>query len=176
MRIGRRAWLSVTERSMSMRRRLASGLLRAIVRGSSREPGSWPTAILHELEYVDGDWAALWWALGGATAVFRRAVPRYLRARGVLIKRLGRTTAELVSGAAVASGMMGICLAVLVHLPNMSWLRLVRSSLLEQAAVIVGLETICLIIAFALWRRRRSVASGALVAGTTLLLHVVTYG
>jgi MYXO-CTERM domain-containing protein len=51
--------------------------------------------MLRELDYVDSDWSALWWALGGAAA---------------------------------------------------------------------------------LWRRRRSFATGALVAGTTLFLHVVTYG
>jgi MYXO-CTERM domain-containing protein len=51
--------------------------------------------MLRELDYVDSDWSALWWALGGAAA---------------------------------------------------------------------------------LWRRRRSFATGALVAGTTLFLHVATYG
>jgi hypothetical protein len=62
-------------------RRLAASVLSAVRRRASFESESWATAMLHELEYVDGDWSALWWALGGATALFRHAAPRYLRAR-----------------------------------------------------------------------------------------------
>jgi MYXO-CTERM domain-containing protein len=74
---------------------LAEGLLSALRRRASAETESWATAMLRELDYVDSDRSALWWALGGAAA---------------------------------------------------------------------------------LWRRRRSFATGALVAGTTLFLHVATYG
>jgi hypothetical protein len=124
--------------------------------------------MLHELDYVDGDWSALWWALGGAMTL--------VRARSLSAKHLGKATAGVVTGAVMAAGIMGICLALLMQLPHMAWPELSHSSALERGLVTVGLETICSFVAAALWRHRRSLATGALVAGTTLALHVVTYG
>jgi hypothetical protein len=147
---------------------LAEGLLSALRRRASAETESWATAMLRELDYVDSDRSALWWALGGAAALWR--------ADASSIKRVGHTTVGVVSGAIMAAGIMAICLGTLVSLPHMSWPQLAHSSALERALVLVGLETVCLIVAAALWRRRRSFATGALVAGTTLFLHVVTYG
>jgi hypothetical protein len=170
---------------MTARRQLAQRLLTALQSQASSESDSWATAMLRELDYVEGNWSALWWALGGAAALIRHGAPRYLRARlaqpsrlahAMSIKRVGTTTVGVAFGAFMAAGMMAICLATLVRLPHMSWPELVRSSALERVLVIVGLETICTVVAAAVWRHRRSVATGALVAGTTLFLHVVTYG
>jgi hypothetical protein len=36
--------------------------------------------MLRELDFVESDWAALFWALGGAASIFRHSVPRGLRA------------------------------------------------------------------------------------------------
>jgi hypothetical protein len=149
-------------------RTLAEGLLTALRRRASSETESWATAMLRELDHVDGDWSALWWALGGAAALWR--------ADALSIKRVGETTVGVLSGAIMAAGIMAICLATVVSLPHMSWPQLARSSALERGLVLVGLETVCLIVAAVLWRHRRSVATGALVAGPTLFLHVVTYG
>jgi hypothetical protein len=149
-------------------RTLAEGLLSALRRRASSETESWATAMLRELDYIDGDWSALWWALGGAAALWR--------ADASSIKRMGATTVGVVSGAMIAAAIMAICLAMLVSLPRMSWPQLAHSSVFERALVLVGLEMVCLIVAVALRRRRRSFATGALVAGTTLFLHFVTYG
>jgi hypothetical protein len=149
-------------------RTLAESLLSALRRRASSETESWATAMLRELDYIDGDWSALWWALGGAAALWR--------ADASSIKRMGATTVGVVSGAMIAAAMMAIFLAMLVSLPRMSWPQLAHSSVLERALVLVGLEAVCLIVAAALRRRRRSFATGALVAGTTLFLHFVTYG
>ena len=139
--------------------------------------------MLRELEYVEGEWSALWWALGGTAAVFRHEAARYCArlarriraAKTIPVKHAGKTTARVVSGAVMTAALMAIGLATLVRLPNMSWQELLRSSALERALVIMGLETICIVVAAALWRHRRAAATGALVAGTTLFLHVVTY-
>jgi hypothetical protein len=149
-------------------RRLAERLLSALRRRASTETEHWATAMLHELDYVDGDWSALWWALGGAAAL--------CRVDALSARRVGKATVGVVSGALIAAGLMAICLVTLVSLPHMSWPQLSRSSVLERSIVTVGLETICAGIAAAVWRHRRSVATGALVAGTTVFLHVVTHG
>jgi hypothetical protein len=52
-------------------RRLASVILAASVRWASPEVREWGKAMLREMDFVEGDWAALFWALGSATALFR---------------------------------------------------------------------------------------------------------
>jgi hypothetical protein len=58
---------------MGAPRKLATGLLRAVLRLVPEESRQWATAMLHELDFVDGDWAALFWALGSVTAILRHA-------------------------------------------------------------------------------------------------------
>jgi hypothetical protein len=52
--------------------RLASTILTAAIRGASPEVREWGNAMLREMDFIEGDWAALFWALGSATALFRR--------------------------------------------------------------------------------------------------------
>ena len=52
-------------------RRLASAILTASVRWASPGVRQWGNAMLHEMDFVEGDWAALFWALGSATALFK---------------------------------------------------------------------------------------------------------
>lgn len=53
-------------------RRLASAILTTSVRWASPSGLEWGNAMLREMDFVEGDWAALFWALGSATALFRR--------------------------------------------------------------------------------------------------------
>ena len=59
---------------MSLARRAASGILRGAIRLAPAESRRWGSAMLAELDHVDGDLAALRWALGGSTAVCRHAL------------------------------------------------------------------------------------------------------
>ena len=43
---------------MGAPRKLAAGLLKAVLRLVPEESRQWATAMLHELDFVDGDWAA----------------------------------------------------------------------------------------------------------------------
>ena len=52
-------------------RRLASAILSASVRWASPGVRDWGNAMLREMDCVEGDWAALFWALGSATALFK---------------------------------------------------------------------------------------------------------
>jgi hypothetical protein len=53
-------------------RRLASAILTTSVRRVSPGVREWGNAMLREMDFVEGDWAALFWALGSATALLRR--------------------------------------------------------------------------------------------------------
>lgn len=52
-------------------RRLASAILTAAVRRASPGVREWGNAMLREMDFVEGDWSALFWALGSAIALFR---------------------------------------------------------------------------------------------------------
>ena len=53
-------------------RNLASQVLSTVLSHAPPEAREWAEAMLRELDYIDGDWAALFWALGSTTAIFRR--------------------------------------------------------------------------------------------------------
>ena len=55
-------------------RALASRLLRAAVSIAPPRAAEWGRAILAELDHVEGDWAALAWALGGTGVLARQAL------------------------------------------------------------------------------------------------------
>jgi hypothetical protein len=59
---------------MSLARRAASRILRGAVRLAPVDTRRWGTAMLSELDHVEGELAALRWALGGSTAVCRHAL------------------------------------------------------------------------------------------------------
>ena len=61
---------------MSTVRRFAAKLLRPVICHAPDESQDWANAMLRELDFIESDWAALLWALGSTTAIFRHGVPR----------------------------------------------------------------------------------------------------
>jgi hypothetical protein len=170
---------------MSAIRRLASRLLRAVVRHSSCDSQYWASAMLRELDFMESDWAALFWALGGTTAIFRHSVPRGLRAyfgkrshqeEWVILKRIRKNAAGTVSGVVIAVGVL-LCAFALVHLSFILFpgSNLERMQWAELLAVIVIPEMIFILGAVTLWRKRRSMAVGFVVSALTLVAHVVVH-
>lgn len=138
----------------------------------------WANAMLGELASIDDDWEAIRWSLGSVTALVRSIGAHQLAAATARLtfRRVRRTTLWLLSGTISASALMALCLLVLANLPHMSWRNVVFAPAVDRATVVAGLEAICFALATAFRHRHRSAAAGALVAGTVLLLHVVTYG
>src|SRR5580704_5459223 len=100
---------------MSAARRLASRLLGAAVRQSSSGSQEWARAMLSELDFIESDWAALFWALGSARAIFKYSVPRQLHAwlgkcssqeEGPMLKLIRRNAAGALSGIGIAVGVL----------------------------------------------------------------------
>jgi hypothetical protein len=92
-----------------MMRRLASAILRTALRYASPRAQEWGQAMLREMDFVEGDWAALRWSVGSAATLFRRfEVP--LSAPGGVLQRtrvlMGKTRQRTVAGS-------GACLILL---------------------------------------------------------------
>jgi hypothetical protein len=170
---------------MSLIRRLASRLLRAAVRHSSPESQEWVRAMLNELDFIESDWAAWFWALGSARAIFKYSFPRPLRAwlgqgssqeERPMLKHIRRNAAGTLSGIGMAVGVLvaafGLVRFLLVLFPA-SDLKGVESA--ELLAVIVAPETIFVVAAVALWRKRRPMAVGLVLSAVILVAHVVVH-
>jgi hypothetical protein len=170
---------------MSAPRRLASRLLHEAVRHSSSDSRDWANAMLRELDFIESDWAALLWALGSTSVIFKHSVPRGLRAwfgkrsnkeEGPMLKHIRRNAAEALSGVMIAVGVLagafGLVRLLFVLFPEADFKRVQWAELL---AVIVAPETIFIVSALALWRKRRSMAVGIVMSAVTLVAHVIVH-
>ena len=99
-----------------------------------------------------------------------------------MLKNIGKKAAGLISGVVIAAGVLAICAFGLVRLSFLlfpGW-QLQRMPWAEWMIVIVIPETIFMVTAVALWRKRRSIAAGILLSAITLithfLVHIATHG
>jgi hypothetical protein len=176
---------------MSTVRRLAAKLLRAVIRHAPDESQDWANAMLRELDFIESDWATLLWALGSTTAMFRHGVPRGLKAWFEIVfvqegepvlKSIGKHAVGVVSGAVIAAGVLAASAFGLVRLSLFlfpGW-DVERVPWAQWLSVIAIPETIFIVAAVALWRKRRSTAAGivlsAIVLFTHFIVHVATHG
>jgi hypothetical protein len=58
---------------MGAPRRFVGALLRAVLRLAPIESRDWALAMLRELDFIEGEWAALFWGLGSSMAILRHA-------------------------------------------------------------------------------------------------------
>jgi hypothetical protein len=167
-------------------RRLAAKVLRSAVQRSSADSQFWGDAILAELDFIEGDWAALLWALGSTTALLRHSVPHQMRTKlekrfgpseRMLLRNLGKKTIGILSGMVIASGVLTLCVLGLFYVAPLlfpEW-QLERTPFVELLTVIVIPETIFIAVAIALWRKKRPVAAGLLLAAITFITHVIIH-
>lgn len=171
---------------MSMARRLAYRLLNSVVRHASPDSQDWASAMLRELDFVESAWGALLWALGSTTALFRHSVPRQLRARlekffGTtergMLKNIRKMTAGMLWGVVIASlvltiSLLGFLRAAPLLFPEWH----VGHARLVQWLAIVGIpEAVFMATAVALWRRKRPMAAGILLAAMMLMSHAIVH-
>jgi hypothetical protein len=141
--------------------------------------------MLGELDFIESDWAALFWALGSTSAIFKHSVPRAFRAwlrnwstkeEGPTLKNIRTNAAGTLSGiliaVAVLVGAFGLVRLLFVLFPGSDMKQLQWAELL---GVIVVPEAIFILAAWALWRKRRSLAVGITMAAVTLVAHVVVH-
>jgi hypothetical protein len=172
---------------MGAPRSLATKLLRAALRHCPEESREWAGAMLRELDFIEGEWEALFWALGGTTAIFQHSG---LGWRGVLrrllgkqsedeeksMNNIGKKTVGVLSGAGVALALVLIAFGLLVgtHFLFPS-LGLDRAEWTHILTIVVIPEIVFVIAAVMLWRTRRPMAAGILLIGVVLAVHVTMH-
>ena len=166
---------------MSRLRRFAWLVLNSLVEHSANETRSWGCAMLREMDFVDSDWSALFWALGSAKALctlslsqrrkaFLKGARRELSA-GAVAKRMP----AMILGIMMAAAFLSICMMTLAKLSQGSWLEPADYRIADRLLFVVVPEVIYLVSAAALWRQRRSIAVGILSAGGILISHVIVH-
>ncbi len=162
---------------MRVPRKIATGLLRAVLRYSSAESQEWASAMLRELDFIESDWAALFWALGSTTAIFRHSGARLWvwlgKQFGFKEDRMNdfqRRAVGVISGVGIAIAAT-ICLLVVIHLSGNPE----RIPWIVWTVIATLLEIGFAIAAIALWRKRRPMAVGILLSAVLLGTHFVMY-
>jgi hypothetical protein len=167
---------------MSAPRRIATGLMRALVQYSSAESREWASAMLQEIDFIESDWEALLWALGCTTAIFRHSSGRISVWVG---KQFGfeegtmndfQTRAiGVISGVGIAAAVT-ICFMVLTHLSGHIFGFSGSPWMLRLAMMMaVVLEVLFAVSVVALWRKRRPMAVGILLSAILVGTHVAMY-
>jgi hypothetical protein len=171
---------------------LAAKLLRAMLHYAPAEQRAWVEAMLRELDFVEGEWAALFWALGCSAVIFRECLREWgtwlwkqfanlFGIRSIQEENKMNSTGKKTIG--VLSGMgIALALGVVAYL-----LRYVIADMLKAVgvaptmwshifSVIVPTEVIVVVAAILLWRRKRAaVAVGLLVPAVLMGAHVVVF-
>jgi hypothetical protein len=166
---------------MGVPRNWAARLLRAVVRLAPEGSREWALAMLYELDFIEGEWAALFWALGSATAIFRHAARNWGAAFKNPKKRRGeRMNATGKKAIGFLSGMVAAFLVVLcgfgvqytvTHLFPATGHQFEKWT--HMITMIILPETIFFTAAILLWRKRSAVAAGILLFAVTAGLHVI---
>jgi hypothetical protein len=166
---------------MGAPRKLATGLLRAVLRLVPEESRQWATAMLHELDFVDGDWAALFWALGSVTAILRHAASVFRMnlkrpAKEAGMNNTGRKALGITLGALSALFVAG-CAFPLLRLISLMFPELGygHASWPYWLTVIMIPEAIFAVATVLLWRKRGPVAAGILATALIMGLHVAVH-
>ena len=177
---------------MGAARTFAERLLRAMLSLVPAERRVWAEAMLRELDFIDGDWAALFWALGCTGAIFRECLRGWgtwllkqcasllgirQSEEGNKMNSTGKKTIGVLSGIGIALAFgVGVYLLrnviadmlLAVGVPRTMWSH-VLSTILPTELIVVG-------AAILLWRRQRAaVAIGLLVPAVLMGAHVVIF-
>ena len=167
---------------MGTPRRVAARLLEALLRLAPAGSRDWALAMLGELDFIEGEWASLLWAMGGATAILGHAALATLA-------RLKRQAKEGIGMNNTGKKIMGVSIGVLTALMLagclMATLRIAgilfpglygeHPGWLDWLAVLVIPEATFICATVLLWRKRGPVAAGILATGLVMALHIAVH-
>jgi hypothetical protein len=177
---------------MGAARNFAAKLLRAMLRYAPVERRAWVEAMLRELDFIEGEWAALFWALGCTGAIFREC----LRGWGAWLWKqcaslfgirsseeenkmnsTGKKTLGVLAGVGMALGLGVVAYLLRYAIAGMLQAVGIAPTMWSHIfSVIVPTELIVVVAAILLWRRKRgAVAVGLLVPAVVMGAHVVIF-
>jgi hypothetical protein len=168
---------------MGAPRKLAAALLRGVLRLAPIESRDWSLAMLRELDFIEGEWAAFFWALGSATAILRQALGswrKWISQRKAneeeRMNPTGKKAFGFASGAllalVVALSMFGLLRIVALLFPGLGiehlhWTHFVGAILIPEIIFVVS--------AILLWRKRTPLAAGILFTAIGIGVHVAVH-
>lgn len=166
---------------MGKPRRLAARLLGAMVRLAPAESRDWALAMLRELDFIEGEWASFFWALGSAAVILRHAAlapwawlkrqtKEGMRMNNTGKKIMGVSIGVLSALALAGCAMAGLRLASIL-LPGLN----LEHGWSYWVGVMIIPETIFIVATILLWRRRGPVAAGILAIGLMMALHIAVH-
>jgi hypothetical protein len=171
---------------MGAPRKLAATLLRWVVRLVPVESQDWALAMLRELDFIEGDWAALFWAMGSTAAILRHAASvgwAWLKNKSNLKNKSSKEAAMNTTGRKIlgvglgmlsALALVGCAFGMLRILGTMfPWLE--HSHWAYWLAVLAIPEAIFVAATVMLWRKKGPVAAGILATGLVMALHVAVH-
>jgi predicted nucleic acid-binding Zn ribbon protein len=166
---------------MSAIRKAASRWLSAAIRHLPAPSQEWANAMLREMDFVEGDWPALWWVVGSGAVLCGYSIALELRAlnarcrKQLSAERMASRMFPMLAGAGAALIFLGVCIAVFSSLLHAAWFNPVQHKLADRLLIVVIPETAYLAGTLALWRRRRTFAVGILGAGVLLMAHAIAH-
>ena len=170
---------------MPILRKLAVRWLEAIVRNAPPPCREWASAMLRELDFIEGDWAALLWAIGSTAAISRhclRVWRAWMRGReegatmkDTAMKVLGVLLGVLIAVAVMAAGAFRVHGVLFRFFPALEHLGVPWPVYL----IALVLEALLVVGTVKLWQKRRPMAIGILLAavvfGTHFVVHIATH-
>jgi hypothetical protein len=163
---------------------MAVALLGAVVRHSPPGSRGWGRAMLREIECIPTDWAALRWALGSTSAIFRYSLEHAWRdgrsdrsADGALLKAAGKTVGALALAVAFCVSVLAVSVLSITRLSTFlvpEW-HLAQTPWAGCMSVLGLPETVFVVAATLLWRKRKTVSAGILGCAVTLAAHFILY-
>lgn len=163
-----------------------------MLRLAPEERRAWAEAMLRELDFIEGEWGALLWALGCTTAIFRECLQGWVtwlwkQCASLLgirsteeenrMNSTGKKTVGVLTGIGIALAF-GVVMYLLrnVIADMLLAVGIQRSMMSHIFSVIVPTELIVVVAAILLWRRQRAaVAIGLLVPAVVMGAHVVVF-
>jgi hypothetical protein len=154
-------------------RRISSRLLSLAAACAPTKFAEWARAMLGELDHVEDDWSAFFWALGSIGVLLRFSTIQILIIPKWRDKSMIRHTGQVLLGTVVA-GI--VCMAgslVCIALLKVAGLQLSDVRISQRLMFVLLLEVTYVVIATAQWRRRKFVSVGVSLAGLTQMASVI---
>lgn len=167
---------------MGAPRRLAARLLREVARLAPSTTQEWASAMLRELDFIEGDWAALLWALGSAAAILRHVASgwrTWLNRKANKEAGMNNSSKKALGvGIGMVSALMLVgCAFAVLRIASLIFpgLGLDHAGWANWLAIMAIPEAIFVAATVLLWRKRGPVAAGILATGLVMGLHVAVH-
>src|SRR5262249_55490007 len=131
----------------------------------------WGKDLLRGVGFFYGGLGGFFLGFWGTAALWLKLFKKQLKDLGgrqfnktFQIKRIAKKTTGIVSGVLVAGTVLALCVGILIGLMRFASLQQENGRLADRLLIVVIPETLYVVGIIALWRRRKSVALGILLA------------